>query len=64
MAVLSTYWWCKNHKNKDYDGVYVALHTPVNHNTWSKDKKECTGKYCLTTPVNATNSKPKMDAPK
>ncbi len=40
MAVLSTYWWCKNHKNKDYDGVYVALHTPVNHNTWSKDKKD------------------------
>ncbi len=59
-----TYWWCKNHKTKDYDGLYVSSHTPVNHDAWSKDKRDRIGKYRSTTAVNATDSRPKEEAPK
>ncbi len=59
-----TYWWCKNHKTKEYDSIYLSSHSPVNHNVWSKDKKDCTGKYHLTTPVTADASKLTTNAPK
>ncbi len=58
-----TYWWCKHHKTKDYNGLCVSSHSPVNHNAWSKDKKDCTGKYRSATPVNTDASGEKSDPP-
>lgn len=59
-----TYWWCKHHTTKDYNGLYVSSHSPVNHEAWSKDIKDCTGKHYLVTPVIADASKPEGDTPK
>lgn len=59
-----TYWWCKNHKTKNYNGLYVSSHSPVNQDALSKDKKGLTGKYHSNTPVNADDSASKSDPPK
>ena len=40
-----TYYWCKHHKSKDYNGLYVSSHSEEHHEAWSKDKKDHTGKY-------------------
>ncbi len=53
-----TYYWCKHHKSKDYDGLYVTSHSEEHHEAWSKDKKDRTGKY-----RPAEDAKPKDDKP-
>ncbi len=63
-----TYWWCKHHKTKDHNGLYVSSHSPDHHGAWSKTEKEgkC-GNFCAkpaaSTASNDSSSK-KEDASK
>ncbi len=34
-----------HHKGKDYNCLYITSHCKKHHKAWSKDKKDCTGKY-------------------
>ncbi len=61
-----TSWWCKHHKTKGYDGLYVSLHSPVNHKAWSKDKRTITGSIApplqspLMSPRNLSKRNPSL----
>ncbi len=33
-----TLYWCKHHKGKHYNNLYVSSHSPNHHNAWVKDK--------------------------
>ncbi len=42
-----TWYWCPNHKGKDYNSMYISLHKPSCHDDWSKDRgAACDG--CFT----------------
>ncbi len=34
------FWWCKHHKTKEYNGLYVSSHSPETHDAWAKARKE------------------------
>lgn len=55
-----TFYWCKHHKGKDYDSLYVSSHCPAQHDAWSKDKRASRNDRCL--PKDATRNSAKSDA--
>ncbi len=51
-----TYQWCKQHKTKDYEGLYVSSHLPDQHGAWAQAKKEGNCGNFLTKPMDSSKS--------
>ncbi len=49
-----TFYWCKHHKGKHYDGLYVSSHSTEHHDAWVKDK--CASRDGRYLPKNAVRA--------
>ncbi len=58
-----TFYWCKHHKGKHYDGLYVSSHSPEHHDAWVKDKHASrNGRYLPKDAVRAPSKPDDKDA--